>query len=102
MTTQSELRTNNSTNQVLNMFGGLLIGALVGAAAMLLYAPQSGEKTRNQIKQKGIELRNQATEAVEDAMAQTRRKVSQIGTSVQDQANTMQQRGQEVLDVLNQ
>ncbi len=31
---------------------GLLIGALAGATAMLLFAPQSGKKTRDQFSSK--------------------------------------------------
>jgi len=101
MEMQSELR-NNTTNQVLSMFGGLLIGALVGAAAMLLYAPQSGEKTRDQIRQKNIEIRNMTTEAFEDAMAKTRQKASQIQGIVQKQTKSLEQSGQDVMQVLDQ
>jgi len=101
MEIQSELRTN-TTNQVLSMFGGLLVGALVGAAAMLLYAPQSGEKTRDQIRQKNIEIRNMTTEAFEDAMAKTRQKASQIQGIVQKQTKSLEQSGQDVMQVLDQ
>lgn len=57
-----------------NEFGaflsGLLIGGLVGAAAALLMAPQSGEETREQIKQRGIELRDRADEEIKHFRAQ--------------------------------
>jgi gas vesicle protein len=51
-----------------NVFGsflaGFLIGGLIGAAAALLIAPQSGEETRTVIKTKSIELKDRAvTEA---------------------------------------
>ena len=59
-------------NNILGVLTGLLIGGLAGAGAMLLLAPQSGEKTRTQIQEKGIELRDQASEMMEDAMAQVR------------------------------
>lgn len=36
--------------------GGLLAGAAIGAAIALLYAPQKGEDTRRQIKEKIQEL----------------------------------------------
>ena len=101
MTIQSELRTN-TTNQVLSMVGGLLVGALVGAAAMLLFAPQSGEKTRDQIRQKNIEIRDMATEAIEDAMVKTRQKANQIQGIVQKQVNSLEQGGQDVMQVLDQ
>jgi len=101
MEMQSELRTN-TTNQVLSMFSGLLIGAVVGAAAMLLYAPQSGEKTRDQIRQKSIEIRDMTNEAMEEAMAKTRQKAHQIQGIVQKQANSLEQSGQDVMQVLDQ
>jgi gas vesicle protein len=58
-----------------NTFGvlvGMVIGALAGAATMLLLAPQSGKDTRKQIQEKGIELRDRTTEMVEDTMTQVR------------------------------
>jgi len=39
---------------------GFLVGALVGAAAALLLAPQSGEETRTLIREKVIELGQRA------------------------------------------
>lgn len=40
---------------------GFFFGALVGAAAALLFAPAPGEEFREQIKEKGIELKEQAS-----------------------------------------
>ena len=45
-----------------DFLAGFLVGALVGAAATLLLAPQSGEETRTLIRDKGIELKGQADE----------------------------------------
>lgn len=77
---------------------GLLLGSLAGAGAMLLLAPQSGKKTRAQIQRKSIELRDQTTEAVEDAVAQAGVKARQITADVHEQAEALQQRGQDMLD----
>ena len=38
-------------------FAGLVIGGLVGAALALLLAPQSGEETRAQIRDKSLEYK---------------------------------------------
>jgi gas vesicle protein len=65
---------------------------------MLLLAPQSGKRTRAQIQLKSMELREQTTDAVEDAMAQTRTKARQIRADVRGKADELQQRGQAVLD----
>jgi gas vesicle protein len=44
-------------------FAGLVIGGLVGATLALLLAPQSGEETRAQIRDKGIEYKDWAGES---------------------------------------
>lgn len=46
---------------------GLIVGSLVGAAAALLFAPQSGEETRAKIREKGIELQDRADELSSEA-----------------------------------
>ena len=88
----------NDVNQLGGFIAGLLVGGLAGAVAMLLLAPQSGKRTRAKIQQKSIELREQTTEAVEDAMAQARTKGRQIRAYVREKADELQQRGQDVLD----
>jgi len=88
----------NGVNQLGGFFAGLLIGGLAGAVAMLLLAPQAGKKTRAQIQQKSIELREQAVKNVEDALAQTRTKAHQITADVREQADALQQHGQDVID----
>src|SRR5687767_2023032 len=76
----------------------LLLGGLVGAAVMLLLAPQSGKKTRAQIRRKGRDWREQTAESVEDAVAQVRARANQTVTSLRQQANELEQRGQAMLD----
>jgi gas vesicle protein len=49
-----------SGKEVSSFFSGFFVGALVGGAAALLLAPQSGEETRSQIREKGIELKEKA------------------------------------------
>lgn len=54
----------------LDLFVGVLLGGLAGAGAMLLLAPQSGARTRLQIHEKSLELRDQTSEVVEAGLAQ--------------------------------
>jgi gas vesicle protein len=42
---------------------GFFVGTLVGGAIALLFAPQSGEETRAQIRRKNSELQTRAREA---------------------------------------
>jgi gas vesicle protein len=76
----------------------MLLGGLAGVVVMLLLAPQSGKKTRAKIQHKGIELRDQATETVEDAMAQVRHTARQVAGDVREKAEELQQRVQDTLD----
>ncbi len=85
-------------NGTWSFLAGLLAGGLAGAATMLLLAPQSGEKTRAQIQKKSIQLRDQTTEAVGDAAAQVGVKARQISADVREQAEALQQRGQDIFD----
>jgi len=59
-------------------FVGLLVGALSGAIAALLLAPQTGEETRTMIKDKSIELRDKAQQTAGQAKARTDEVVRQI------------------------
>ncbi len=73
---------------------GFVIGGLVGAAAALLLAPQSGEETRTLIRDKGIELKDQ----VEQSAAETRAKAEELAQEARMRAEDLQKRGQVILD----
>lgn len=79
-------------------FGGLLIGGVAGAGAMVLLAPQSGKKTRRQMQRKASEVREQTTGTIEDGIAQARTKAHDVSTSIREQTAALQQRGHEVAD----
>jgi len=51
---------------------------------------------------KSIEIRDMTNEAMEEAMAKTRQKAHQIQGIVQKQANSLEQSGQDVMQVLDQ
>ena len=85
-------------NNAGGFLAGLLMGGLVGAGVMLLLAPRSGRRTRAQIQKESLELRDQVTETVEDAVAQARGKARRITAGVQRQTRELQQRGQDMLD----
>ena len=67
--------------------GGFLavfaIGALAGAGIALLYAPRSGEETRNLIAAKGRELKGKATDALGDARDYIDGKKAEIAAAVE-------------------
>ncbi len=55
---------------MLGFLAGTLLGAAAGGMLALLLAPQSGEQTRQQIKESSIELREKAVEASTKAYEQ--------------------------------
>lgn len=95
---------------------GFIIGGLVGAAAALLLAPQSGEETRVLIREKGIELKDRAVETYEETLAraeraldearvkaeqaidETRMRAEELASLAKEKASDLQQRGQVVLE----
>ena len=81
-------------NNVLGVLSGMLIGALAGAVAMLLLAPQSGAETRMQIQEKGIELRDRTTGMMDDAMAQVRLDRNKITMGGRRKAKELMEQGQ--------
>jgi gas vesicle protein len=91
---QAHLNHNNHASGVAT---GLFIGSLIGATAMLLLVPQSGKRTRVQIQQKGIELRDRATEKVEDAMTQVRLESKKLARSGRHKAKEIMHQGQELV-----
>ena len=76
---------------------GLLIGGLAGAVAMLLFAPQSGKRTRSQIQNSAIQLPDQATRNIKKAVAQVRSKTDKLATEVERKAVELKQLGQDKL-----
>ena len=84
-------------NNVVNVIAGLLVGGLAGAGAMLLLAPQSGEKTREQIQEKSIELRDQTVGMFEDAMDQVRTDGMKLTKDGRKKAKELLQSGQELV-----
>ena len=77
---------------------GALFGGLAGAGVMLLLAPQSGKRTRAKLQQKSIELRDQASDGLDDAVAQVRARTRQIKSGIGDKAEALQHQGQDMID----
>ena len=73
---------------------GFSLGAVVGAAAALLMAPQSGEETREQIRERGIELQGRAGELSEVG----RKRAEELAADARARAEEAQHRGRMALE----
>ena len=56
------------SNQIEGFIKGIILGGVIGAAIGILYAPQSGRKTREDINRKAEELLTKAKEEYEAAL----------------------------------
>jgi gas vesicle protein len=69
------------------LFVGVVLGGLVGASVALLLAPQPGQETRAQLRNKGYELKDLAIKRCQDA-----------GHRAQEQVAVWQEKGQEAFE----
>jgi len=81
----------------LSLLTGLVIGGLVGAGTMLLFAPQPGEKTRAELQDGVSELRNRTATTVKDTVTQVKSKANQIKAEVKIKAQDLGHQGQDLL-----
>lgn len=70
------------------------LGGLIGAGAMLFFAPQSGEDTREQLLQKGRQLKRKAVETAEVTTTRTGKMVGELSGRARDTASSIFRRGQ--------
>jgi gas vesicle protein len=67
------------------LVGSLLIGAVIGAVAALLVAPQSGLQTRTMIKEKGSEVKDKIVYGA----GETKVKAQQAALGLRDRAGKL-------------
>jgi gas vesicle protein len=63
---------------------GLVLGAVVGGAVAALLTPQSGPEIREQVAERGLELKNRADDAVQRAQRVATEAVAKVQASAQD------------------
>jgi gas vesicle protein len=73
----------SSQNGDLMFFAGLFAGAIVGGVAAALLAPRSGAETREQVAERGLELKGRAEDAVQRAQQVASETVAKVQTAAQ-------------------
>ena len=82
---------NDNTNAGATVMLAFVVGALTGAAAALLFAPASGEETREYLGQKAREGRARAREAVEQGRDVYQRQRETLSSAVDRGREAFQQ-----------
>lgn len=80
---------------------GFFIGGMVGAVAALLMAPQSGERTRAMIRDKGIELREKAMETrerAEESLRGAMNRTEEMAQTAKERMEEMTRRGKKEME----
>jgi len=88
-----ELENIGESSHSNSLLAGLLIGGLVGAGTVLLLAPQAGEKTRAELQQGVVHLRDRTSDTVKDTVTQVKSRANQIKADVQGKADELQHQG---------
>lgn len=69
---------------------GMVLGALIGAAVMMLLAPRSGEKTRSKLMKQGATLRDYASDGFDEVVSVAGDKVNDFTDGVQNAVEDLQ------------
>ncbi|MBN1921794.1 MAG: YtxH domain-containing protein [Anaerolineae bacterium] len=77
---------------------GFFVGGLIGAAAAILFAPQSGEETRDQLAHKAGELTEQATKVADEARARAEKALGDAREKLNEATQDLQTRAKELQD----
>jgi gas vesicle protein len=99
MGTYTEAHNGNGAG---TFFKGLVLGGLAGAGLAILFAPRSGQETRDLIAHKSDELRGRVAETASETRAQingfaqrARLQAEEIVGEAKEGAATLQERGRE-------
>lgn len=72
-------------------FGSFVLGALVGAGLALLFAPQSGDETQEELKSRALKLKGAAQERVREAQTNLEGRLSVAREHVQARVETVKE-----------
>lgn len=79
-------------SNLLTVLLAFLIGGLVGAVVMAIFAPQSGAETRGFIRSKSMDLKDKAV----GTTTQTGKAVGDLVSGARDRATNLLHRGQDL------
>jgi gas vesicle protein len=85
---------DNQESSFIGILSAFVIGGLIGAGIMALFAPQSGSETRDMLMSKGQDLRDTALETT----SKTGKVVGDITQQAIDRASNVIHRGKDLGD----
>ena len=85
-----------NSNNTGKLLGAIFLGAAIGGALGILFAPDKGSETRKKIKEKGNDLSGAVKDRFDRIVDKFRKEVE----AVKDQANDFADNGKSVVDNL--
>jgi len=83
--------------RILSIASTLALGALIGAGAALLMAPQSGQETRDMLRSKSMEIKDNAAKRVEDTRSRAGQAIEQLSQTTRERASSLKDQGEKML-----
>jgi gas vesicle protein len=91
----------SDSNDFVSFMAGMVIGGLVGAAAAMLLAPQTGEETRALIRDKSIELKDKALETTQDMQLRAEKALETTRAQLEDTIDELKTRSDELAKMIS-
>lgn len=88
------MERNDNGSSAFGFLTGLAIGALVGAAVAIVLAPQSGEETRDFLRNKAQEAKGKALDLASDL----KDIAGNVAGDLRAQADQLTQKGRDLID----
>jgi len=73
-----KIKKMENTNNTGKMLGALLLGAAIGGALGVLFAPDKGSETRRKISAKGEDLSDAMKDSFNDLMAEVKKEIEMV------------------------
>jgi|SRR5690349_8711585 len=89
--------TQEMTDSTKHILTGIVVGGLIGATAMLLLAPRTGEDIRSEIKDKAMDFRDRTSETVKDTVSQVVSRAGDLKGGLRGKSQDFKKRGQDVI-----
>lgn len=94
--------TKQTTMAIVAIASAFALGSLIGAGVGLLTAPQSGNKTRQMIRDKSTELKDRAAGSIGDTRERAGQAVSNLVDKTRQTTARLRQKSQEALESVGQ
>ena len=85
------------TDATKHILTGIVVGGLIGATAMLLLAPRTGEEMRAELKDKAMDFRDRTSETMKDTVSQVVSRAGDLKGGLRGRSQDIKKRGQDVL-----